>query len=391
MIKEYRYSMSIECRYGKNYRVFIDAEHIKSLVIDYDYDTKNSPLALLSIVVDKNVADIIIQNKDTAKIYLVIYKYVSNSEFAIKEVYIEEEFIYFTTDKENKTKSIDYVDEEDVNKDYTTPLLLGLVKQEIIDSNKQNIMNEIFQNARVIDMICKHNKRKLLIEPPNKKVVDRLVVTPITTFTDYLKYIDDNVNIYEDSSYRLFYDYKRTYIMSEKGNAVYAKDDNKYPIVINILDNYNMESKLQGLEIIDNKYVISVDDANVITQKDNSSNLVFNNLIGINSDGSKSSTTITSDRQKLLTKTQIQRYNNDNTNNNISTKSTIENREKVINIIKHNLDTSILTINKQYIINYKNKDEEYTGQYLLLKKKEVFSREETHFCITNVLTLSKIK
>lgn len=392
MIKEYRYDIHVECRYGDNYRVFISPEHLKSLIIDYDFDGKNSPIVLLSLVVDKNISDIVIQNKDTAKIYLVVYKYASNSEFIIKEVYIEEEFIYFVTDKENKTKLLDYEEGEDnSNKDYTTPLLLGLVKQEIIDSNKQNIMNEIFQNASVIDMICNHNKRKLLIEPPNDKIIDRLVITPITTFTDYIKYIDDNVNIYEDSNYRLFYDFDKTYIMSENGNPVYAKGENRYPIIIDIINNYNMESKLQGLDIVDERYVITVDDKNVIPKKDNSSNLIFNNLIGVNSDGSTNSTAINSSRTDLLTKTQIQRYNNDNQNNNNSIKSSIENRERILNIIKHNLDTSILTINKQYIINYQDKDEEYTGNYILLKKKEIFSREEDHFCITDALTLSKVK
>ena len=393
MNKEYRYDISIEVRYNNN-RVFIDSTHIKSLAIERNYEAKNTPVTLLSINVDKNLADIIINNKDKAKIYLLVYKYVINTEFVIKEVYLEEEFIYFLTGTTNKTKDIDYQNEENNgDKDYTRPLLIGLVKQELIDSNKQNIMNEIFVNARVIDMICKYSSnRKLLIEPPNPDIIDKLVVTPITTYTEYIKFLDDKVNIYKDSYYRLFYDFDKTYILSGKGIATYAKGEKKYPIIINITKNTDMGSKMQGLLVEDNRYILNVDETNISEGKNNSANLVYNNIIGINSDGSKASTSINSDRaSSLLSKTYIQRYNTDNSNNNNSLKSTIENKEKSINIIKHNIDSSILSLNKEFIIKYEDKDKEYTGNYLLINKKEIFSREAEHFCITIVITLAKVK
>ena len=393
MNKEYRYEISIEVRYNNN-RVFIDSTHIKSLAIERDYEKKNSPVTLLSITVDKNIADIIISKKDIAKIYLIVYKYVINTEFIIKEVYLEEEFIYFLTDTTNKTKEIDYNGEENnVDKDYTRPLLIGLVKQSIIDTNKQNIMNEIFENARVIDMICKYSSnRKLLIEPPKSEVVDKLVVTPITTYTEYIKFLDDKVNIYKDSYYRLFYDFDKTYLLSGKGVATYAKGEKKYPIIVNIESNMELDSKMQGLIEKDNKYILNVDESVISEGKDNSSNLVYNNIIGINSDGSTASTRIISDRvSSLLSKTFIQRYNTDNSNNNNSLKSTIENKEKTINIIKHNIDSSILSLNKEFIVKYEDKDKEYTGNYILINKKEIFSREEEHFCITIVITLAKVK
>ena len=393
MNKEYRYEISIEVRYNNN-RVFIDSTHIKSLAIERDYEKKNSPVTLLSITVDKNIADIIISRKDIAKIYLIVYNYVINTEFIIKEFYLEEEFIYFLTDTTNKTKEIDYNGEENnVDKDYTKPLLIGLVKQSIIDTNKQNIMNEIFENARVIDMICKYSSnRKLLIEPPNSEVVDKLVVTPITTYTEYIKFLDDKVNIYKDSYYRLFYDFDKTYLLSGKGVATYAKGDKKYPIIVNIESNMELDSKMQGLIVKDNKYILNVDESVISEGKDNSSNLVYNNIIGINSDGSTASTRIISDRvSSLLSKTFIQRYNSDNSNNNNSLKSTIENKEKTINIIKHNIDSSILSLNKEFIVKYEDKDKEYTGNYILINKKEIFSREEEHFCITIVITLAKVK
>lgn len=391
--KEYRYEMSVEVRYNNN-RIFIDSTHIKSLAIERNYEAKNMPVVLLSMTVDKNIADYIINNKDIGRIYLVIFKYVINTEFPIKEVYLEEEFIYFLTQNTNKTKEIDYGGEDNnKDKDYTTPLLIGLVKQQLIDSNKQNIMNEIFVNARVIDMICKYSSnRKLLIEPPNPDVIDKLVVTPITTYTEYIKFLDDKINLYKDSYYRLFYDFDKTYILSGKGKATYVKGEKKYPIVINILNNINMDSKMEGLLVEDDKYILNVDESVISEGKNNSSNLVYNNIIGINSDGTKASTNITSDRaSSLLSKTYIQRYNTDNSNNNKSLKSTIENREKSINIIKHNIDSSILSLNKEFIVKYEDKDDEYTGNYILINKKEIFSREAEHFCITIVITLAKVK
>ena len=386
MIYEYEYEINVEYRYNNNI-ISIPSQNIKSLVIDNDYEGKVMPISVLTVIIDKNIKDIIIKNKSIGTLLVVVYKFIKGQDFQIKEEYIKENFIYFLSDNTNKTSGLDYTEDR---QDLNSKLTIGLVKQELVNNNKRNIINTIFTKSKMINMICNFsNGMNLLIEPPNKTIIENFVVPPVTTYTYFIKYLDDHINIYKDSYYRLFFDYERTYILSGKGISTYAKGEKKYPITFNILNNYNQESKVQGLEIDNDKgkYIVDIDEIDTTFQIDTGTTTMYNNIVAINNKGEVSSENISSGREQLISKTTIQRT--ENLNNATSLKASIQNKERIINIVKNNLDTSIFTMNRQYTINhYKEKD--YSGNYLLVRKRELFVRETTNFIMSNVFTFSKV-
>lgn len=387
MIYEYQYEVNVDYRYNNN-TIVIPTTNIKSLLIDYNYDENIMPITILTLIVDKNIKDIIIRNKDIGTFYIVTYKFIKGSDFKIKEEFIKEEFIYFLSDNTNKTSSIDYNDSNRL--DVNDKLIVGLVKQSLVNNNKRNIINTIFNKAKIINMICKFSDNmNLLIEPPNKTVLENFIVPPITTYADFIKYLDDHINIYEDSYYRLFFDFERTYILSGKGIATYAKGEKKYPVWISILDNYNHESKFQGLEVDNDigRYIVDVDEIDTTLQKDNGTTTLYNKIVGIDNSGQTYSEDISSDRTQLVSKTSIQRTKN--LNNVSSLRSSIENKAKVVNFIKNNLDSSIFTINREYIINH-YKEDTYNGNYILTRKRELLLKETDNFIMSTILTFSQV-
>jgi hypothetical protein len=229
----------------------------------------------------------------------------------------------------------------------------------------------------------------LLIEPPNTDSVDKFVVTPLTTYVDFIKYLDNHINIYKKGYYRLFFDFTRTYILSNKGIATYAKGEMKYPVVINIRNNFNAESKVQGLNVdtTQQRYLVDVDEIDTTFDRNTATTTLYNNVIGINNSGETYVETLDSDRSSAVNKTTIQRTKN--LSNVTSLTASIKNKERIINIVKNNLDSSIFTINREYIITH-YKETEYNGNYLLIRKREVLLKEADNFIMSNILTFSKV-
>lgn len=386
MYYEYEYEMMLEYRYNNNL-ISIKSENIKSLVIDSDYEKNTSPISILTIIIDKSIKDIIIKNKDKGIFHLIVYKYIKDQEFPIKEEYINENFIYFLSDNTNKNAELDYSGVTD-RKDLTTTLVVGLVKQEILNLTKRTIINKIFANTRLINIICYYSSgMNLLIEPPNKTIINNLPIPPLTSYQDFIRHLDNKINIYENSYYRLFFDYYRTYILSGSGKAVYAKGEKQFPIVFNIESGVDINSKKQGMEIGENKYNIYIDASDTEFNRDAGTSALNNKFIGIDKNGNTYSESINSSRVDSISKAAITRT--DNLNNIKSVTSSISNKERVISVVKNNLDTSILTINKEYIIKH-FKESDYDGNYILIRKRELFMKESTNFILSTVLTFSKV-
>ena len=93
----------------------------------------------------------------------------------------------------------------------------------------------------------------------------------------------------------------------------------------------------------------------------------------------------------INTGSKIIRITNDNTNAIKNIKADIENHMNQLSITKEGLDTSVLTPNKQYIINNYDAHSGINGYFILNKKNDIFIRhDETKFTISTQLELSQV-
>ena len=87
MATQYRYD--IEARYlYQGAEIIIAKENIKTLMIDYEYESKNMPILLLKCSIDKNVIDDMIENNKTKYITLKVTKYIKDNSIKVNENYI---------------------------------------------------------------------------------------------------------------------------------------------------------------------------------------------------------------------------------------------------------------------------------------------------------------
>jgi hypothetical protein len=92
-----------------------------------------------------------------------------------------------------------------------------------------------------------------------------------------------------------------------------------------------------------------------------------------------------------VAKNKIVRINNDNPNMVKNMKADLETSSTLLSINKNDLDTSALTINKEYIIKNYDVHSDKDGRFLLARKREIYMREDTSFVMNTILEFKKLK
>ena len=85
------------------------------------------------------------------------------------------------------------------------------------------------------------------------------------------------------------------------------------------------------------------------------------------------------------------RVPNDNPNMIKNIKANIENNTANLTINKNNIDTSLFTLNKEYVVRNFDSHSNRDGHFLLIKKKDVFLREAKEFTLNSIIDFTQTK
>ena len=378
-----------------NDEINIDAEQIQYVAIDKNYEETNMPVIAIIGSIEKNVLDEMILNIDKNIVNLGIYRYdVSNQSDGITKKYFQDRFIYIIPDDISKTAEIDYPNGEDkpgLYKDVT----IWLLPQDAVNNNRR-VINGVFKNASMNSLILNITTTylgKVLLEPlkyDNK--FDQVVIPPQDSISSYITFLNNNLSVFYDTDYRFFIDFDMTYILSSEGNIVKSKNQDIFTVEINVKDIIADSDDDPGMYVdqTNNKYIMYVNSSQVEYTKNNISNKIVNKVTTIDTSGNVQEKILASN-QTGITKTMNQIINLDNDDSNaINTiASNIESGNIRISIIKNDLDASMFTINKEYIIN-DPLHSEYNGRYLLVSTKQFFVKQSEYFVMSTVLNFKKI-
>lgn len=380
--ESYRYKITGLYLYnGKTIK--IDTENIKSLFIDYNYKDLNMPVMVLKLSLDKNIIDDMIENIGFKTITLRVCKYEENSKIKIYKDYIQEQFHFLIKDSKNNQKDLDY-GKTNVEKQNNLPVhrevTVGLIKQSLIIRNK-GFYNNIFKKTSLVNIIGFYSEGvKLLMEPlDNNPIKPFTIIPPIDSYTKLIEYLNITYGLYRNGQYRLFYDFDKTYLLSTSGKDVPSKFEYITTVILEMHDTLIDRSKLKGMitDIDSKSYKIDIDSKdcktliNTVSQYASKSTMYINGLgeYGAIPNGSININRTNGDRKP--------------------TKMTEE--DYIINVMKDSLDTSVLTINKQYFISHYDKsNKNLTSRFLLYRKRDIFTRQNDDYQLLNILTFKRV-
>ena len=395
----YKYKASGYYVLGKE-KYTIDFTNVHSIVIDHDYDTNNMPLIFAILNLSSKIIDIIIKNKETGVFIFNIQKCVDNSDMPnLWKDYINDTFTYFLPNDINKTDSRDYENANEGREDVYKEINIGLLSQTLVNNNKKTVNGVIECNNMASAVLYTiGTSRPIVMEPfENNPSFKYMMLPPRNSVAKSVQYLNQQ-NTFYNTQYRYYMDFDATYLLSSKGSGVLRKGDKINTVMVILRNDYDAASKLQGMTIDENNqyYKIEISGTNVEVGDNRVLSKQYTKVRTTNSSGDNSDLTLVNktNESNFANKTKQVRAPNDNIN-------LISNSEKnsrlYISINKTDLDGSVFTINKEYMINADEvyKDCGYSGKYLLRRKRELYYKStgesaDEKFTLSVLLTFEKV-
>ena len=208
-----------------------------------------------------------------------------------------------------------------------------------------------------------------------------------------LRYLN-NIEVFYDTPYRFFMDYDVTYLLSSYGTLVKRKGVDITDVIITIKREYN-EANLEGMvtdqEIMAYTLTVSPSFANVVDSSISSKG--YDKLTASTSEGTKLDATIVEIESDSEIKSKTSNLRMPNNNNSMMNNIEYSNKLNLVSmtISTTKVDASVFTIDKIYTINTdETYGDKYTGQYILISKKETYYPEGESFALNISLTFKKI-
>lgn len=394
-LASYRYTVSMKYLNAKqNTSTEIKTECIKSLIIDHNYDRNSMPVIYINLRLDKALVDDMIKNQNENLMILSVSKFDNNTELKLEVECFNKKCIYFLTDDVNKMDPIDYNDEteEYMKGDTFTKLTIGLLVLEHVNDNKTlcEISTKKATNYDIVKYLTSHMK-DLIIEPFSyNDEFEQFILPPKDSVNKALKFLN-NHRVFYSTPYRYYQDFNHTYIISSSGKEIKRKDELYSTVVITIRDVDDVAANDTGVVInrSNGTYEVYVSYANAEVYDNTLINKSKNKLRGITSSGTNEKSLLNT-ASYSKDKYSLERLNNDNEHmiENIEAKSNTENF--IVYFSKNDLDSDLFTINKRISIQNIQRYQEFNGNYLLYRKREIYLREDQTFVMNSMINLKRI-
>ena len=369
---------------GTEYPIY--QPYIKSIVTEYKYFNHIMPCIYLILDVDENLYNTIIDNATEGTITLRCVNYDTNSGTGFQKEIVSDSFIYFIPSKYNYTKDI-----QDPNIDdsmYYEHIVLGLIKTTHIYINKQSY-NGVYEETDTEKLLAKFTEglpNLMQDELESNTEYESFLLPPQSTRSGAIDYLFTRDPFFK-TNYLFFLDFDKTYLLNTSGMA---REVSKATILFQIEDINEKSAYYTGFskDLQNGTYIVYVNMANSNISINTTTDKTYNQIVSTYTD---EVTTVDSDISKMMTDTSnkqefVARANEMGAN---IRKQIMDNTAVTINISKKNMDSTLITPDKRYQINY-DKYSSYNGTYLLLYKREIFVRAGEAFDTTCIIGLQRI-
>lgn len=375
-----KYKYSIQLRYIKkkeNISQEIKSTRIRSVIIDKDYSSNNLPVIFMNITLQKDLLDHMIHNSQKNTMVLTIYKYIyREGKLSTKVKYIHSEMAYFIQEDLNYRASLDYASEENKEKDTITKNLnIGLMSIANMNNNKKTY-NCILRNTTMMNAVhyCTSHMNMIIERFHYNDTLRELLISPQSSVAATIKYLN-NIKVFYKTPYRFFIDFDCGYLLSSSGTSVPRKGESINTILIVIRDPLNEQAMEEGM-ITNNKtknYQIDVSAADTMVYENRITEKVYTSVAGISENGQTRSINLNINKSSYSNnKTEIIRtpVSNPNLIENISASNNQSSSHITLN--KMDIDASIFTPNKRYVIRNYDGHKDRNGDFILVRKRELY-------------------
>lgn len=375
------YSYKISANFvldGKEEPILPDA--ITSIITNYDYDNNNIPIIYMGLNLETSLYNKMVKNSDRGgTITLTIQKAKNGGNYTVYKDYIKDTFTYMMTTNPDYSASLEKQSgtENTIGQNYRSGFI-SLVQLSTTDNNKK-IMNDIIKNSNMASIIHKFTSHmRMVMEPLHvDEKFNFLIIPPVESVSKLLAYLNKQ-SVFYRGGYRYFVDFDKTYLLSSEGNPIDAKDGSYSTIIINVNDPISETAYQTGIvtDASHKSYILNVNADNTVIDIKKSEDKIFNRILGVDSFGNTKELELDIPRTKGSSdKLRLERVPMDNIEYTDYLKDRIESSTIIFSLSKTEVDSSLITPNKEYLIRNYPGFSEYNGRYVLSYKKEIFLDE----------------
>lgn len=387
----YGYQASLKFVFADGEIYNLTAENVMSIVIDSDYIGNNMPMVFLTVHAEDGLLDKIVQEQDTAVAIFDLKKKIFNNDMeGYFTDYISGRFIYIISDDLNKDIGLD---DDDVENDYDT-FTIGLLNLDHVNKNKRDVNCVVNgKMSSVLYYLTSH--LPILIEPiKNNITLTNQFIPPMNSLSKALAYLN-NISVFYPTKYRFFIDFDCSYLISSSGKPIQKQGESVTTVMIR-LKNSIQEGTKEGGMWVDTKesmYVVEIDGSDVELYDNHVAPRSYTKINATDTSGTKSNTTLSySDSLgSVKAKSRNIRIYNDNSGMLSNISSGLESGKIQMMIQKTDTDSSIFTINKEYMVRAEEiyDTDRYDGRYILVRKRELYIKNGDNMRMNVMLLLEK--
>ena len=351
------------------------------------------PVIYMKVNLIPSVYNKMVPEQGKSKLYLKLYrtKRKGSTSSAPKKV-IYDEFDYFMTDDPNGFKKLDTIGEE--KGVAFKQCFIGLIKLDL-QRNNQRSFEGIYKDTNMASLVQSATSHmKMIIQPfVNNKTFKSFVCPTINSVGQFIAYLNSKQSFY-NGSYTYFMDFDKTYLRSNDGSYIDAKDGDMRYVAFDIRDLTANQSLTSGMveDPEQDAYIIYVaaQDAEITIDRITSSAIGTVNAVDTGTgDYLQVSNVNTSTITNIGTADSTFMHISVDPNGAKNFTTRVAENSNTMMITKVDMDSRVFTPNKQYLLcNYED-NPKYCGVYYMVDKKEIYLRNGNQMSCQMTITLKK--
>lgn len=358
--------------------------YITSVSTDYRFDVNIMPILYAILDVSPEIYKKIIDNSTDGIIHVRITNFDGNGSAKLEKEIINDQFIYFIPVKYNYEKELEG-DLGELSMD-TKHIVLGLIKSTMINDNKQafnGVYVETTTKKMLEEVFLKGLPEITMDELEIETEYESLLIPPQETRAKAINYLFE-LDPFYTSPYIYFMDFDKTYLLNSVNIAANA---HKKTVLFQIEQIDETSAYYTGISVEGDTAIVYVNQGNVNISINTTTDKIYNQIVSTNTN---EVTTVDSNiTMYKKDNTNRQRYEVANEMNTDIRKQVVDNTAVTLNISKMNMDSSLITPDKIFMVKY-DAYASYNGRYILLYKKEIIVQRGEAYDTTTTIGIQRI-
>lgn len=359
--------------------------YVTSIGTDYQYENYIMPIVYLVMELDEPMYNRLIDNVSDGIIHLKVWNFNAEEALGLEKVIFDEDFAYFIPSKYNYSKSIE---DPNVNEaDYTEHIVIGLLKADLIYKNKKSFNGTFTETSteKLIKMVFQDMGEYYMDDLEIDTEYEEVLIPPQASRAEVIDYIF-NLNPFYETNYQYFMEFDKIFLTNTSGEP---KSEIVTTVLFDVEEVNNRTAQYTGFskDTESGTYIVFVNETDCNVSVNTTTDKMFNQTVSTYTDQiTKVDSNITVLKKDTSNK---QEFTQANAMCAEIKKQIMDNTAVTININKMNMDSTIITPDKCFMVRHA-KYPNYDGKYQLIYKKEMIVRKDNAFDTTTMVGLKKI-